>query len=130
MPSKKTFFLIIFFFLIFSINVIYTKEILNIALICKPFPEGVAFGLWLDKNIITQYGIENFNLIVDYEESIKNINSKEIHWLNLTLNLLDFKLNLGNMENYIAECSETNSLEELIFFLNQEIKFEMNKNTI
>ena len=118
------------FFVIFSINVINSKEIFSLALICKPFPEGVAFGLWLDKKIITQYGIKDFNLIVDYEEPIKNINSKEIRWLNLTLNLINFKLNLGNMENHIAECSEINALEELKFFLNQEIKFEMNKNTI
>ena len=96
---------------------------------CKPYPEGVSFGLWFEQGQVTQFGIENFNVVIDYKVSFE-INKKNVDWLRLRLRLDDLRLELGDMKNHIAECKRTDSLKALLLKLKEVINLEMQKNTI
>ena len=125
---KKYIFFVLFLNLAY-LNFSFSNEY-DTYFICHPKPEGINFGLIFKDGEVTQLGIENYKFIVDYKEKYKISNRSKFQWLNLTLDIKNFKLHLGKMENHIAVCHNLKNLEKLMKSLDETLQKEMQKNTI
>jgi len=125
----KKYFVFVILLNVANINFSFSNEY-DTYFICHPKPEGINFGLIFKDGEVTQLGIENYKLIMDYKEKYKISNRSKFHWLNLTLDIKNSKLRLGKMENHIAVCHKLKNLEKLMKSLDETLQKEMQKNTI
>ena len=125
----KKYFVFVILLNVANINFSFSNEY-DTYFICHPKPEGINFGLIFKDGEVTQLGIENYKFIVDYKEKYRISSSTKFQWLNLTLDIKNFKLHLGKMENHIAVCHNLKNLEKLMKSLDETLQKEMQKNTI
>lgn len=126
---KYKYLLKIYLLLFFSSIETFANAFNNNFFHCKQVPEGNPFGLVFDNNKVSQIGIENFKKIFDYSENYVKLN-QEIKWLNVSLNLNNLTLHIGNKNDYFAECKKIKTLRILDKILKEFIISQKNKNTI
>ena len=116
-------------FLLFLTIDLYAKDFNKNFFYCKQVPEGNPFGLIFKSNKVSQIGIDSFKMVYDYTENY-TLHHNKIKWLNVTLNLEKYTLNIGNQSAYFAECKKVKSLSKLKNLLEKFIISQQYKNTI
>ena len=108
----------------------WANKVESFGLLCKPEPEGIHFGLWFENGEVTQLGIQEFKMVIDYKEPFKTLKNNNFKWLKVTLTYKTLTLKLGAMSNHFAKCTKIIKFNDLVSNIEKVIMNKMIENTI